>query len=141
MRHLINQVFLPEPVPCNFSREESVEQHKEVIDDSNGASGNSSMSVDAQKKPVGSELERSLLQSYLCRLGGNYYQRGAARARRARQLSYLASTGVPPSSDVIGVSANTALLQTLWRNSTILPAHSENIFYQQQTRQAVPQKS
>ncbi|VDK34103.1 unnamed protein product [Taenia asiatica] len=132
--------FLDETDLSLLRHEESVEQHKEVLDDNSGVSGNSSVSRDAQKEPMGSKLERSLLQSYLCRLGGNYYQRGAARARRARQLSYLASAGVPLSPGVIGVGANTALLQTLWRNSTILPAHSENVFYQQQTCQAVPQK-
>ncbi|CDS37577.1 RPEL repeat [Echinococcus multilocularis] len=120
--------------------EKSAEQHKEGLDDGNSASGNGSVSVSTQKEPVGSELERSLLQSYLCRLGGNYYQRGAARARRARQLSCLASAGIPLSSDVVGVGDNNALLQTLWRNSTIPIAHSDNIFYQQQTCQAVPQK-
>ncbi|VDM16870.1 unnamed protein product [Hydatigera taeniaeformis] len=132
--------FLDETDLFLLHRERPVEKDKETLDDSIDVSCNSSLPVDTQKKSVGSELERSLLQSYLCRLGGNYYQRGAARARRARQLSYLASSGTPLSSDPIGVSSNTALLQTFWRNSTILPAHSENIFYQQQTSQPVSQK-
>ncbi|VDD79328.1 unnamed protein product [Mesocestoides corti] len=78
--------------------------------------------IDASPKPVGSDLERNLLNSYLHRLGGSYYQRSAARRRRARQLSCLT-----PATTAAATTVNTAS-QPYWRNSTILPAHSDTVF-------------
>ena len=94
------------------------------------------------KKPVGSELERTLLQTYLHRLGGSYYRHqhcGSVRNRRARQITSLNSSvasGITTSSAgngaTLGVLDNSQPQpQTFWRNSTILPAHSDSVFYQQ----------
>ncbi|VDL59656.1 unnamed protein product [Hymenolepis diminuta] len=74
----------------------------------------------------GSELERSLLQSYLSRLGGNYQRFGATHLRRPRQTPH------PTNGTVNGTATNGTNSNPCWRNSTILPAHSESVFYQQQ---------
>ncbi|KAM7542711.1 hypothetical protein Aperf_G00000016827 [Anoplocephala perfoliata] len=85
----------------------------------------------------GSELERSLLQSYLSRLGGNYQRFGASHLRRSRQ-----APNCPPSAGSVAASnsAGSNTPQAFWRNSTILPAHSESVFYQQQPQVQIEQQ-
>uniref|UniRef100_A0A0R3T695 TORC_C domain-containing protein n=1 Tax=Rodentolepis nana TaxID=102285 RepID=A0A0R3T695_RODNA len=77
----------------------------------------------------GSELERGLLQSYLSRLGGNYQRFGATHLRRPRQVNQQTNGGTVNDG---AAATNGTGSNPCWRNSTILPAHSGSVFYQQQ---------